>query len=232
MVQKPDNTENLRELVTAQTEELEDYKVELATLRAQINVREDAGEIIESEEEVLYDPFDSQNSLIIIGEIESEGPDSDFPEGQVLGFKNPTWRDQSDIGWKGWIPLQYGDKYTGKDGELLSRYLASPPRKEGVAVKGQEYLDGYVRCMDLLLCRLDKRIWKTRSRMRERRALRAKRDAEVRANLTFREGVHMVGSGLLDEARPAGGFRMERKRPSTEPGRTELFPHNRPDPQE
>lgn len=163
----------------------------------------DSGFIEEPEAEVLYDPYYSKRPYQIIGEIP---PDANYPEGQVLGWKNESHREQRR-GWRGWIPMEYGDQYTGEDGVHLSKYIVDvPPRLEGSAK-----IDNNVRRADSLLCRLDKRIFVSRQKRRETLAKRNVSQAGTSRTNVLRDGVSVTGDGLRSQARPAGGFKMGEK---------------------
>lgn len=149
--------------------------------------------------EVMFDPWDSQDPFAIIGIIP---PDAKYPQGQALSWKNPRLRDKSaNIGWKGWIPLEYGDPYTGVTGELLSDYLQEAPAR----LEGTANMDNVVRRGDAVLCRIDLRAWMKRQIEREakhlemRNALTRTSEEEARAGIS--------GTGLQDQVMPKGGFR-------------------------
>lgn len=161
----------------------------------------DAGGYVEEPEaEVLYDPYYSRNPYQIVGEI---APDANYPEGQVLGWKNEKHREQRR-GWRGWIPLEYGDKYAGKEGKLLQNYIIDPPPR----MAGSAAMDNNVRRTDSVLCRLDKRIFDTRQSRRETLGKRNISEAGSSRTKVLREGVEVTGSGLKDQDRPAGGFKQ------------------------
>ena len=153
----------------------------------------------EPKAEIERDPYYSKNPYMLIGEIP---PDQAYPEGQVLGWKNEKHREQRR-GWRGWNPMSYGDKYTGKDGSLLSTYVVDPPPR----LEGSTKMDNWVRRADTVLCRLDKRIFEARQ---VRRETTSKRNTVVSGSgktKVLRDGIELVGSGLRDQARPAGGYK-------------------------
>lgn len=159
----------------------------------------------------LYDPYESHNPLHIKQDIE---PDAKFPEGQKLSWKSERIRQHK--GWRGWIPVRWEDEY----GQKLDEYLGDAPMR----MEGSENIDGYVRRGGLILCRLDMRIWKSRS------AKRQMKDAQQRgvsgANTIHfdRQGVEISGEGMSDDSSP----RRTGSRPLAEgASRSELMPDRR-----
>ena len=163
----------------------------------------DAGFTEEPEAEVLYDPYYSRNPYQIIGEIP---PDKNYPAGQVLGWKNEKHREERR-GWRGWIPMVYGDEYTGEDGKFLPKYIIDPPPR----LEGSSKMDNNVRRADSLLCRLDKRIFDARQKRRETLGNRNVSTAGSSGTKVLRDGVEVTGAGLQKQARPAGGFKIGEK---------------------
>jgi len=106
-------------------------------------------ESTECEATVISDPYTSQSPFRITGEIP---PDDEYSHGQVLRWCNETVRNRAR-GWRGWIPLEWGDKYTGQHGEKLKEYgIADTP----VRMQGPDHTDNLVRRGDVILCRLRK----------------------------------------------------------------------------
>lgn len=172
----------------------------IANMRLQY---EEDGFTEDPEAETLYDPFYSKRPYQIVGEIP---PDAAYPEGQVLGWKNEDHREKRR-GWRGWSYLSYGDKYTGKNGELLRNYITdTPPRLEG-----SSKMDNHVRRADSVLCRLDKRIFETRQKRRQTTSSRNVAEAGSGRTKVLRDGVEVVGAGLRDQDRPVGGFKLGEK---------------------
>jgi hypothetical protein len=172
-----------------------------ADVRAKLKQLQKTKQLDDLDAEVLFDPWDSQDPFVIIGNIP---PDEKYPKGQALAWKNPILRNQSaNIGWKGWIPLEYGDPYTGENGEMLTEYLQEAPAR----LEGTKNLDNMVRRGDSILCRLDMRAWMRRQIEREakslemRNALRRISEDEARVGIT--------GEGLVDQEVPRGGFRPQ-----------------------
>lgn len=162
-----------------------------------------AGFVEEPEAEVLYDPYYSKNPYQIIGEIP---PDAKYPAGQVLGWKNEKHREERR-GWRGWIPMEYGDEYTGEGGKLLAQYIVDPPPR----LEGSSKMDNTVRRADVVLCRLDKAIFETRQKRRETLGNRNVSAAGSSGTKVLRDGVEVTGAGLQKQARPAGGFKIGEK---------------------
>lgn len=185
-------------LVTVEkNEEVLLYKELLAQAQKTIEqFQETTGQKLPKEVVVPYDPWDIHNPYDIIGEIP---PDANFPNGQVVAWKNPTMRNDSSIGWRGWRPFKYGDEYTGPEGEKLADYIPDPP----VRMEGRQHMDSYVRRGDIILCRLDKVLHDTRRTLRELRSDAAR----GRVVLTYaRPGTAVIGEGITNSERPAGGF--------------------------
>lgn len=148
------------------------------------------------------DPFDNHNAFKIHGEIE---PCDEYPNGAVIQWKNPMYRERRT--WRGWEPFEWGDEYTGQNGELLSKYIPDPPQ----ALRGPDRIDNYVRRGDVVLARLDKNIFLARQekRFRDSQARSGKATSDKRTVLA--DGVEIYGPGATDSRRPSGGFRPERE---------------------
>jgi len=144
---------------------------------------------------VLYDPYDASNPYSIIGTIAPE-PEKGFPQGQVLSWKYPRYRQIR--GWRGWVPVVWDDEYCGKDGELLSNYIPDPPQRMGY----QEHDDSYVRRGDLILCRLDKRIFVSRGLKMELESARQRGSLRDHEDEILSAGVKLVGAGMATDATP------------------------------
>jgi hypothetical protein len=143
--------------------------------------------------DLLYDPYDSHNPLHISGDI---APSEKFPEGQKLSWKSERIRQHK--GWKGWIPVRWDDEF----GQNLGEYLSDAPMR----MEGSENLDGYVRRGGLVLCRLDARIWNSRSAKRELKDRQQRGHDLVPTNqpLYGRPGVHLTGDGMTQDQSPRG----------------------------
>lgn len=207
--------QQLEEELKAQQALTDQYRRELEAGRDD----EDDELFDESAATMLYDPFDAKNPFKIIGHIE---PDDEYPEGAVVGWKSPAYRERRQ--WRGWHPFTYGDKYTGKDGELLSKYVPDPPRR-----MENEKLDNYIRRGDVILARLDKRIWESRQAKRILDSQKNEGKAGSRARTVLGEGVEVVGRGVSKSHRPTGGFRPEQEStPMPEGGHRRVHPTTRP----
>jgi len=173
------------------------YREELAKLREHGT----AGDIVE-EPTLLEDPFDNHNAFKVHGEIE---PDDNYPNGAVIQWKNPEYRARRT--WRGWVPFEWGDEYTGKNGELLDKYIPDPPK----ALQGPDRIDNYVRRGDVVLARLDKDVFMARQQKRlvdSRMKMQSSTDGR---KTVLAEGVEIFGPGSKDSRRPAGGFRPEKE---------------------
>jgi hypothetical protein len=186
-------------LETAESEK-DVYEEEVAALRESLeDFQRDTGEDIEPQAEVSADPWYSKNPFKIIGEIP---PDKAHPTGQVLSWLNVKHRMERR-GFRGWTLLQYGDEYTGENGEKLADYILDvPPRMEGSA-----RMDSYVRRADSALGRIDKYIFEARQRQRVLDSQRNVAQAGSPRTTKLREGVEVVGPGLKTQKRPAGGWK-------------------------
>ncbi len=207
--------EAMEEELRNQRELTEQYRRELEA------GREDSedDEFGESDATLLYDPYDTQNPFQICGEIE---PCDEYPDGAVVGWKSPAYRERRQ--WRGWIPFEYGDQYTGKTGEHLTNYIPDPPPR----IDG-EGLDNYVRRGDVVLARLDKRIFESRQAKRVLESQRNMGKAGSRAKTVLGEGVEIVGRGVSKSQRPRGGFRPEQETtPLAEGGHRTVHQTSRP----
>jgi hypothetical protein len=162
-------------------------------LRAELRAADEpAPENFEPKAELIHDPYDSHNALSILKEIE---PNVEFPAGQVLAWKSPYYR--ATRGWRGWIPLQWGDEYTGENGEKLVDLIAEIPHR----MAEQERQDSYVRRGDVILCRLDKNIFTARQQKRvdKSNSLRGKTGADM--DVPNMPNAQIVGDGLTRSER-------------------------------
>jgi len=197
-------TVNNEELVQAQAEIISDLQKDIESLRTELHEGKNTvdKEAIDREIELLYDPYDSQRPYKIIGEI---APDNEYPEGQVLRWLSPRFREVR--GMRGWVALQYGDTYTGKNGELLKKYIPDPPAR----MVGSDKLDSYVRRADLILGRLDKRIWQSRRLKAILESARRRGSLESDKPIKIRDGVWLTGEGLKKDENPKQGLRPRNK---------------------
>jgi hypothetical protein len=203
--------QRFKDRMQAIEEELAEQRKLTAQYRNELEAgREDADDELfdESEATLLYDPFDSKNPFKVIGEIE---PDDEYPNGAVVAWKSPAYRARRQ--WRGWTPFTYGDRYTGKNGEGLTKYIPDPP-----PLIDSDGLDSYVRRGDVLLARLDKRIWESRQTRRIMESNRNRGKAGSRAKTVLGDGVEIVGQGISKSQRPRGGFRPEQESAPLAPG--------------
>ncbi len=178
----------------------------IADLQEAITDAREAGSTdLEPAAEILYDPFYSKNPYDVIGEIE---PNSEYPEGAVIAWKNISNRN-GRRGWRGWDLFHYGDEYTGDKGELLSNYIPDPPPR----LAGGAVVDTIVRRADSGLGRLDKRIFESRQRMRELNAEQQWVAVGSGETTVLGEHTKMTGSGMREQERPRGGFKVGEKSP-------------------
>jgi len=182
-------------------QETDEIRKLIAEHKALLNAKVVAGEIVETTPVLKYDPFDiRQNALEIVGEIE---PCDEYPYGAAVKWINPDLRNRSST-WAGWEPFQYGDPYTGENGELLCTVIS------GARVRFQKpgEVDSYVRRSDLILCRIDKRIWEARNFNREIKNKIQRTKGANAGKQVINKGVSIQGEGLVDSKRPDKGFRI------------------------
>lgn len=180
---------------------VEEYRAEMDALKADrqadSDADEDFGPVL-----IHEDPFDNHNAFRIHGEIE---PCAEYPDGAVIQWKNPEYRARRQ--WRGWIPFEWGDEYTGKNGELLTKYVPDPPR----ALQGPDKIDNYVRRGDVVLARLDKKLYKARQEKRVLESQKRMGLAGSARKTVLSDGVEIIGRGLTDSRRPSGGFRPQQE---------------------
>jgi len=168
-------------------QENEELKSRLKAMEDLIAKQKAAGQSVDPEPFVYYDPYDSDVNPLIIKEN---------PEGKILSWKNPNVRNTR--GWQGWTPVQYDDEI----GRELDRYVNNPPpQMEGTATQ-----DNYVRRgTDSILCWIDKRIWDTRKRKALDKANRRTQMASGAGNTTLMRGVSTFGEGVRTTASSRDG---------------------------
>jgi len=147
---------------------------------------------------VTYDPFTVSEPFKIEKRLP---PDDEAPEGWQLGWKNEHLRNGSGIGWRGWIPMEYGDKWTGESGELLQPYIPDAPRR----MVGPDRIDNLVRRADTILCRI-------RADWFDQRQMASAAESQARVeNLRVPEGdvilpgVKTIGGGRQVDNNPTFG---------------------------
>jgi len=188
----------------------------LEETRLKIKKLQETKQLDELDANVLVDPWTSQDPLAITGYIE---PDAKCKYGQMLAWRNPRLRNKSaNIGWMGWIPLEYGDPYTGENGEFLSKYLKEiPARLEGTA-----QLDNYVRRGDAVLCRLPVEVWQKRQIDREAKYLSVRNQLKLPTETPNRSVTAI--DGVFEDQKPGhrigeiGGFSKVENEIGTEAG--------------
>ncbi len=168
-------------------EEVAIYKQMVDDLKVQME--DGKGEVTRDEinraMEVLYDPYDVQDPFKILAEIP---PDETDPDGQVLQWKSPRYRERR--GWRGWIPIHWDDQYGNE--ETLAKYVLEPPAR----MVGPDKVDSCVRRGDKVLSRLNKRIWQSRQLKRELLQAQQQGMYEQGQEQIIREGLRIVGKGL------------------------------------
>lgn len=174
--------EELSEQNKVLMEQLERLRTEMREGKQQAD-RDVIGEAIS----VLSDPYDLQSPFRITKDIP---PDDEYPEGQVLRWLGVRWRESRTL--RGWKPLQWGDKYTGKHGEKLREYIGDPPER----MQGPDQIDSYIRRGDTFLGRLDKRIWHARRAkpvLEDARRLGGLQEGQT---VKLGTGVYLTGDGI------------------------------------
>jgi len=141
--------------------------------------------------DIVRDPFDQHDPFVIHGSIP---PDDEFPEGQALSWKSESYR--SGGRWRGWKPMTWDDPYR----DHLKDCIADPPKYMESGMK----VDNYIRRADLILCRIDKRIFDLRQKKRVQKS-------DERRRITSREDIP-APSGLSERWKGMGdGMETERK---------------------
>ena len=144
------------------------------------------------------DPYADKNPFAF-KQVEHEGklqralipPDANFPEGQVLRWVNPTYRNQR--GLRGHVMMEWDDPYIkgktqAETRQNLQKYVVDPPDKMAHSE------DNYVRRGDSVLARLDKAIFDSRQLQR---ALKSNRNARVAAE--SEKNAALFGEGMTDD---------------------------------
>ena len=186
---------------TRLAKELLEMEELVAAYKAKLTELTTSGQNVEPDVEPYYDPFFAQDPYEVNGMIP---PCDTFPQGQMLCWLNPIQRERT--GYKGWIVMEYGDRYTGENGEKLREYgIPDPP----MIMEGSQRLDSKVRRGDVVLGRLDARIHETRMRRNnEKSDVRRETLGAVNEN-SLRPGVTYIGHGRqLDSAPPGKGFHI------------------------
>lgn len=171
--------------------ELEDYKRQVVELRAAIA----AGELDDAEVALEHDPYDEQKNAFAF-KNDRFPPDNESPTGWVISWKSPKYRERR--GWRGWIPLQYGDPFVGKNGENLDDHIFEPPKQ----LQGPGEIDSYVRRADLILCKIEAGVYDARQLNRERRAAKRRKGLMKQYTTPIRTGVTPTGPGLSEDPNP------------------------------
>jgi len=146
-------------------------------------------ELIEREIAVLFDPYDIQNPFKIDGTIP---PDNEYPEGQVLRWLSPKYRDRR--GKRGWVFMTWDDAYAT---EALKCVKEPPERMVGPAG-----LDNNIRRADLVLGRLDARVFESRRMKPVLESMRRRGNYDESTITTLRKGVSIVGEGSKRDENP------------------------------
>jgi len=190
-------TEKPKATLTALQEQIDTLNNERAELLDLVKALSEAitGEDAEVEREVetLVDPYAEDAPLRIDGGIPA---DPNFPEGQVLKWLNAEARERQGR-WRGWRVMQWGDQYTGKpeDGKLREYGMPDPP---AMMVSGTK-MDSAVRRGDLVLGRLDAKIYKARCALSIQRANANRAAASQFTTTIHHPGAALVGAGLQDD---------------------------------
>ena len=223
LMQKSEVMENIMAAREIESQELQEN---IYRLGQGLEEREGTGEVIERDGEILYDPYSVQYPFTIKSEIP---PNAECPDGQILGWKSPAYRKKR--GWRGWVAIEHGDSYAGKDDEFLSNYIPDPPER----MIGPDQLDNYVRRADMVLARLPKPIAEARARKRELQSKRKQMAANSGRTQVLREGVEIVGEGAIPAKNPRREFGIAPPAPKRADGRDAFrtsLPVTRDKPQE
>jgi hypothetical protein len=157
-VQPVKTTEPAEPDVRSVQERISEYEAVLEKLKAELPKDEKP----EVSFDIIRDPYDQHDPYFIKAFIP---PDDDFPKGQALSWKNEAYR--SGGRWRGWTLMTYDDPYY----KFLEDCIPDPPKK----IEGSTKMDNYIRRQDLILCRLDKRLFDARQYKRIKKSDEARR---------------------------------------------------------
>jgi len=187
---------NLQTALARSDAENEALRLRIEEMTQERQLREATGESTTPSVDMVSDAYVDQNPLRIIADLP---PSEEYPMGQKLAWKAPSWRNESR-GWKGWVPVLKEE--TGEGGIDLKMHIPDPP----VRLMGEDSVDGYIHRMGLILCRIDTRIWNAeRGHVVERdEKHRGVNQQENELHLP-RRGVSLVGPGMQREENPKFG---------------------------
>lgn len=175
--------------------QIDELRGERAELLGLVKALTDEDTDVEREVETLIDPYAEDAPFSITGKIP---PDETHPEGQVLRWLNAEARDRQGR-WRGWEVMKWGDQYTGKpeDKKLREYGVTDPP---AIMASGEKF-DNSVKRGDLVLGRLDGRVYRARCAQSVRRANESRAAANRFTTTIPKEGAVPFGSGLQDDPR-------------------------------
>ncbi len=149
---------------------------------------------------VVSERFEDQDPFTVIGRIPPSEPGD--PEcGWVLGWKSERLRNGSGLGWGEWEPLEFGDRFTGENGEKLKPYITAPPRR----MKGPDRIDNWVRRADTVLCRIEADIFDAKQAASAAKSRARVEGLQVPDGTEVLPGVVTIGGGRKADPRPNFG---------------------------
>lgn len=168
-----------------------DAEKRIAALEAELKAIRDyyageGNEDVDSGVTQLHDPYENHNAFKVHGDIE---PCPEYPNGAKVAWKNPEYRKRR--GWRGWDVFEWGDKFTGTNGELLTNYIPDPP-EHLLAHKDQ---DKAVRRGDVVLARLPMELFEARQQKRLKKSREQQGVATSNRTTVLQDGVMLTGEG-------------------------------------
>jgi len=185
----PATIEVKSEVSTAAEERMERLETQLAEIRDYYG---HTGDDAESGVTQLIDPYENHNAFKVLGDIE---PCTEYPDGAKVAWKNPEYRKRR--GWRGWDVFEWGDKFTGEKGELLTNYIPDPPEH----MLAHKDIDQAVRRGDVVLARLPMNLWEARQQKRLSKSRSKQAAATDPRSTTLQDGVVLTGPGATRDRR-------------------------------
>lgn len=149
---------------------------------------------------VISERFSENDPFAITGRIPATEP-SDPEGGWVLGWKSERLRNGSALGWRQWEPLEFGDRFTGENGEKLRPYVPDAPRR----MRGPDRIDNLVRRADTVLCRKEAKLWEAEQAAAVKKSQDRVAGLAVPEGMEILPGVQTIGSGRRVDPRPNFG---------------------------
>lgn len=149
---------------------------------------------------VVSENFSQQDPFDIVGRIPPSEP-GDPESGWVLGWKSERLRNGSGMGWGEWQPLEFGDRFTGENGEKLKPYVPEAPRR----MRGPDRLDNMVRRADVILCVIPADVFDKKQAAGAQKSRARVEGLAIPDGTEVLPGVHAFGGGRKVDTRPNFG---------------------------